>query len=167
MSVFAGRYSARLEGDFVVFHIGMRINKPWKPQTWLPIFAVMPKMLRELDRQPELGLLGYQYAAIPPLGVSVIQWWRSFEQLEAYARNPDAEHLPAWKRFNQRVRASGDVGIYHETYRVRAGEYEAVYGNMPRTGLATVGEHVPAGSTSTAARRIGDRAEDVAPVEGY
>jgi hypothetical protein len=27
--VFQGRYSADLEGDFVVFLIGMRINKPW------------------------------------------------------------------------------------------------------------------------------------------
>ena len=27
--VFQGRCSADLEGDFVVFLIGMRINKPW------------------------------------------------------------------------------------------------------------------------------------------
>ena len=50
---------------------------------------------------------------------------------------------------------------------MRAGEYEAVYGNMPRVGLARAGEHRPAGSTSTAARRIGARAEDEAPVAGY
>jgi Domain of unknown function (DUF4188) len=97
-----------------------------------------------------------------------VQYWRSFEDLERYARRPDAEHLPAWKRFNTRVRNSPAVGIWHETFRVRAGEYEAIYGNMPRVGLAAVGEHVPIGSTSaTAARRIGVRPEDVAPVEGY
>jgi hypothetical protein len=63
------------------------------------------------------------------------------------------------------VRASGDVGIWHETYRVRAGEYEAIYGNMPRVGLAGAGELVPVGSTNdTAARRIGARPDDRAPV---
>ena len=97
-----------------------------------------------------------------------MQYWRSFEDLERYARSSGAHHLPAWRRFNQRVRDSGDVGIWHETYRVRAGEYEAIYGNMPRVGLAAVGEHRPVGSTSaTAAQRIGVRPDDSQPVEGY
>jgi hypothetical protein len=49
---------------------------------------------------------------------------------------------------------------------VRAGEYEAIYGNMPRVGLAAVGEHRPVGTTSTtAARRIGVRPDDTAPLE--
>ncbi len=79
-----------------------------------------------------------------------------------------AEHLPVWREFNRRIRASGDVGIWHETYRVRAGEYEAIYGNMPRVGLAAVGDLVPIGSTSaTAAQRIGARPDDRAPVAGY
>jgi hypothetical protein len=54
------------------------------------------------------------------------------------------------------VRESGDVGIWHETYRVRAGDYECIYGNMPRVGLASAGTHIPVGSTGqSAARRIG------------
>jgi Domain of unknown function (DUF4188) len=97
-----------------------------------------------------------------------VQYWRSFEQLERYARDPQAEHLPAWRAFNRRIRDSGDVGIWHETYRVRAGECEAVYGNMPRVGLAAVGDLVPIGSTTaTAAQRIGARPDDRAPVTGY
>ena len=64
--------------------------------------------------------------------------------------------MPAWKRFNQAVRASGDVGIWHETYKLRAADYECIYGNMPRVGLAAAGVHVPVGSTGqSAARRIG------------
>jgi hypothetical protein len=35
------------------------------------------------------------------------------------------------------LKVSGDVGIWHETYLVPAGRYEAIYGNMPRMGLAT------------------------------
>jgi len=66
------------------------------------------------------------------------------------------------------VRASGDVGIWHETYRVHAGEYECVYGNMPRIGLAVAGEHVPVGSTGqSAARRIGVTTVDEPAVEPY
>jgi hypothetical protein len=162
MSIFQGRHSARIEGDFVVFLIGMRINKPWKVHRWLPVAAAMPKMIRELSRDPESGFLGAR-----PGFLTSVQYWRSFEHLERFARDPGARHLPAWRAFNQQVGRSGDVGIWHETYRVRAGEYEAMYGNMPRIGLGSAAEHVPLGSTSTAARRIGTRPADEPPVAGY
>jgi hypothetical protein len=166
MAVFKGRYSGSLEGDFVVFLIGMRVNKPWKVHRWLPVFLEMPRMLRELKRQPEAGLLGATQGFLST-GPVVVQYWRSFEHLERDARDTDAEHLPAWRRFNRLVRASGDVGIWHETYCVRAGEYETIYGNMPRIGLAQAGEHGALGSTSTAALRSGARDEDQAPLPGY
>src|SRR5215210_4435388 len=84
------------------------------------------------------------------------------EDLEAYARSHDHAHWPAWVAFNKRVRvSSGDVGIWHETYLVRAGEYEAIYGAMPRVGLAAAGRHVPiAHKGHTAARRVGRRDDD-------
>jgi hypothetical protein len=76
--------------------------------------------------------------------------------------------MPAWRRFNQRVRSSGDVGIWHETYRVRAGEYEVVYANMPSIGLAAVGGQTPIGAGgTTAAQRLGLRPDDTPPVAGY
>jgi Domain of unknown function (DUF4188) len=166
MPSFAGRYTGTIEGDFVVFLIGMRVNKPWKVHRWLPVFAAMPKMLEELAEQPDSGFLGATRGFLNG-GPVVVQYWRSFDHLDRYARDPDAEHLPAWRRFNQRVRASGDVGIWHESYRVPAGEYETIYGNMPRVGLAKVGVHRPLGSTSTAALRSSRREEDEAPVAGY
>jgi Domain of unknown function (DUF4188) len=125
MTTFAGRYTGTLEGDFVVFLIGMRINKPLKVHRWGPVALAMPRMLRELERQPEAGLLGASQCFLGG-GPAVVQYWRSFEHLERYARNPEASHLPAWRRFNRLVRGSGDVGIWHETYRVRAGEYESI-----------------------------------------
>jgi hypothetical protein len=166
VGIFPGRHSARIEGDFVVFLIGMRINRPWKVHRWLPVFAAMPRMLRELSRDPQSGFLGATQGLLTT-GPVVVQYWRSFEDLERFARDPGAAHLPAWRAFNKLVRGSGDVGIWHETYRVRAGEYEAIYGNMPRVGLAKVAEHLPLGSTSTAARRIGTRPADEPPVVGY
>jgi hypothetical protein len=166
MPVHPGRYAGTIEGDFVVFVIGMRINRPWKPHRWLPVALAMPKMLRELAAEPESGFLGASQGILNG-GPVVIQYWRSFDHLERYARNPGAAHLPAWREFNERVRGSGDVGIWHETYRVRAGEYETIYGNMPRAGLARAGAHEALGSTSTAAKRIHAREDDQAPVRGY
>jgi len=86
----------------------------------------------------------------------MVQYWRSFADLERFARDRELPHLEPWREFNRAVRASGDVGIWHETYRVRAGEYECIYGNMPRIGLGAAGEHRPVGSTGqSAAKRIG------------
>ena len=165
--VHRGRYTAALDGDFVVFLIGMRINRLWKPHKWLPVFFAMPRMLLRLRKDPDAGLLSFGLAWIK--GPAVVQYWRSFEDLERFARAESEPHLSAWRRFNRAVRASGDVGIWHETYRVRAGEYEGVYANMPRIGLAAAGEHVPVSArTQTAARRVGSDSEAepvVAPYE--
>lgn len=149
------RLTAEIEGDFVVFLIGMRVNKPWKLHKWLPVFMAMPRMLRELEKRPEAGLLGYRNLMGNPLQPAVMQYWRSFEQLEAYARSKDGEHFPAWVKFNKTVSSNGDVGIWHETYKVAAGQYESVYNNMPPYGLGKASKLVSAaGYRTTAAGRI-------------
>jgi hypothetical protein len=72
------------------------------------------------------------------------------------------------RQFNRAVRASGDVGIWHETFKFRAGEYEAVYGNMPVFGLAAASRHLPMGrKADTAAVRIGASTTDTPAVEPY
>jgi len=157
------RMSAEIEGDFVVFVIGMRINKFWKPHKWVPVFLAMPRMLKELEKQPESGFMGSIAS-----GLTQVQYWRSFEHLEAYARSHDHEHWPAWVAFNKRMRESrGDVGIWHETYKVRAGEYEAIYSGMPRQGLGKVGKLVPATGRKESARgRISPDAAEQVVTEG-
>ena len=143
------RMTARLDGEFVVFLIGMRINRYWKIHKWLPVATAMPRMLSELSKKPESGFLGAQmYGGIPPV---IAQYWRSFAHLDAYARDPTAQHFPAWRAFNQRVRSNGDVGIWHETYLVRPGQYETIYNNMPPYGLGRVGRLVPASGSFEAA----------------
>lgn len=151
MTVIPGRYTARIDGDFVVFVIGMRINKLWKVHKWAPVAAAMGPMLKELFTHPEKGLLAVQYGWSGRT-ITLIQHWRSFEQLEAFARDRNDPHLPAWRRFNQRVGGSGDVGIFHETYRVEAGAYETLYSNMPVFGLAAAGEHLPVAKRGETAR---------------
>jgi hypothetical protein len=146
--VIPERLTAHIEGDFVVFLIGMRVNKPWKVHKWLPVFLAMPPMLKELAAHPESGCLG----TIQSFTV-IIQYWRSFEHLEAYARSLDHKHWPAWVAFNKRVGGSrGDVGIWHETYKVRSGEYETVYSGMPPYGLGKAGTLVPASGKKESAR---------------
>jgi hypothetical protein len=146
--VIPNRVTAEIDGDFVVFLIGMRINKPWKIHKWLPVFLAMPRMLKELATRPESGFLGHT------MGLPVIvQYWKSFEHLESYARSKDQLHWPAWVAFNTRVGNSrGDVGIWHETYRVRAGEYETVYSGMPPFGLGKAGRLIPATGGKESAR---------------
>jgi hypothetical protein len=152
--IHPGRFTVEMPDDFVVFLIGMRVNRPLKVKQWLPVATAMPRMLRWLDKHPEAGLLSWHGAWIH--GPAVVQYWRSFDELSRFARAADEPHLPAWKVFNQAIGAGGDVGIWHETYKVRASEYECIYGNMPRVGLAAAGTHVPVGSTGqSAARRIG------------
>ena len=135
---------AELDGDFVVFIIGARINKPWRVWEWLPIVLSMRRMYRELEARdgPE-GMLGYWGGIMGLRSPTFVQYWRSFEELEAYARNPDASHLPVWSRYNSDYVNSGSMGIWHETYLVSAGQYETIYINMPETGMGTAGRLVP------------------------
>src|SRR6185437_6961928 len=89
-SIVPARMTAQLDGDFVVFLIGMRINKWWKFWKWLPVARAMPRMLIELAKQPELGLLHARSVFGFP-NVMVIQYWRSFEQLQTYATARSSE----------------------------------------------------------------------------
>ncbi len=66
------------------------------------------------------------------------------EALEAYAIDKARARAPAWAAFNQAVGSNGDVGIWQRTYRVRTGDYECVYNNMPAFGLARATRAVPA-----------------------
>lgn len=147
------RLTVKMEGDFVVFLIGMRINRLWKIHKWIPVVMSMPKMLIELSKKPESGFMGYQVmGGISPV---IVQYWKSFEHLEAYAKDRDGNHYPAWRAYNQKIKNNGDVGIWHETYKIKAGDYECIYNNMPVYGLGKVGELIPAtGKREHAAYRI-------------
>lgn len=147
------RMTAELQGDFVIFLIGMKINRLWKIHKWLPVASSMSKMLKELSQKPESGFLGFQmYGGMSPV---MIQYWKSFEHLENYAKDRNGYHYPAWKDFNKKIKSNGDVGIWHETYMVRSGEYECIYNNMPKFGLGKIGKLIPAtGKKESAGERM-------------
>ena len=153
--IYPGRYTAQLEGDFVVFLIGMRVNLLLLVHKWLPVVRAMPRMLKELFSHPEMGLLHAQ-TFMSGRTIMLFQHWRTFEQLHAYAHAKDLQHLPAWADFNRKVGGNGSVGVFHETYLVEAGRYECVYVNMPKFGLGKAGEKIPAiGRMQHAKSRLG------------
>jgi hypothetical protein len=147
-----GRWTAEIEGDFVVFLIGARVNRPlraWRAFRDLGGRRGMNHMLDYLTEHPEKGLLGYE-SGFP----TIVQYWRSFEHLENFAKDRDDPHLDAWRNYWRRVGKDDRTGIWHETFLVRAGEYEAIYGNMPPKGLGKASTLIPLAESSTAKSRI-------------
>jgi hypothetical protein len=125
-----------------------------------PVALAMPKMIRELMKHPELGFLGARQA-----GLWLVQYWRSFDHLVAYARNKDAQHFPAWVKFNKKIASNGDVGIWHETYLVKEGQYETLYNNMPPSGFGKFAELIPAtGRYGSAMSRAGKIEQSDLPI---
>jgi hypothetical protein len=164
-----GRFTSNVGGDGVVlFVIGMRVNRVWRLTEGLPVAVAMPRMIIELRRRPVLGLLSPPKTYVSGRVIMVVQYWESFDKLESYARASDAQHLPAWRRFNRAIRDNGSVGIFHETYRVTPGVSESVYVNMPLFGLAGATTAEPASHIgNSAARRMGLRDDDTTPVAPY
>lgn len=131
------RLTAVPEGDFVLFLIGMRINNWFAIHQWLPVFAAMPKMLKELHINRQLGFLSYQMWFSRT--IILVQYWESAEKLIAYSKAKDSAHLPAWKAYNQLAMKSDSVGIWHETYLIDRSKTENIYVNMPPFGFGKVG----------------------------
>ncbi len=169
-TVLEGRHTSDLasRNEVVVFLIGMRINRLWQIWRWLPVLAAMPRMILELAKDPSRGLLGRPRTMVSGRVIMVVQHWNSFADLERYARDPQSQHLPAWRTFNRRFRDNAAVGIFHETYCVPAAGVEAMYVNMPVFGLAAATASVPvAAGRNTAAQRLGVRTGDRSPVEHH
>jgi hypothetical protein len=157
--VLPARMTANMEGDFVVFLIGMRVNKPWKVHKWFPVARAMGPMLKVLSTRKDLGLLGF-HTWVSLTGPLLVQYWRSAEDLDRFARDSSLPHHGPWRRFNRQIGTSGDVGIWHETYLVSAGRYETIYANLPPFGLGLAGDLVPVGRRGeSAAQRRGAAAE--------
>ncbi|MEC8716637.1 MAG: DUF4188 domain-containing protein [Pseudomonadota bacterium] len=151
--IHSARMTAAVDGDIVLFLIGMRLNQPWAVHKWLPVARAMPRMLRELYQNPGLGFVSHEMWFSRTL--ILVQYWRSLDQLMAYASAREAEHLPAWQAFNRAVGTDGSVGIWHETYLSKAGAFESVYANMPPFGLGKVGPLVEAkGPYRSASQRL-------------
>ncbi len=152
--VYPGRWTAVDSGDDVtVFLIGMRFNMLWKVPRWLPVFLAMPRMLAHIGRDPEVGMLGMHLWF--GRTTVMVTYWRSPEHLRRFAADTEAPHLEPWRAYMRDIGASGDVGIWHETYKVAAADREVVYANMPEFGLAkAIGHERIAAGRNTAKQRM-------------
>lgn len=132
------------DGPLAVFLIGMTVNQPLRLRAWLPSMKAMGPMIRELyanqaaaarGEAPDLGFRGAR-TTFGLRGPTVIQYWRSVEDIYAYAHQANLAHRPAWTAFNQRARRNPQaVGIWHETFAVPEGGHESVYRATPTLGL--------------------------------
>lgn len=136
--VIEQKVTAERDEEFVVFHIGMRINALWKIHRWLPILVLAPRLVRELVTDGESGLLESRTVAGPGIRqIGFVQYWESFEALREYARDRNGLHFSAWQDYYRSgTEADAALGIWHETYLVKPENCETVYNNMPTSGLA-------------------------------
>lgn len=149
------RITAQIDGEPVLFLTGMRINHWWRLREWLSVMGAAVAMMRDLERKPEHGLLSQR--AWLGRTIVIVQYWRSYDALEAWARNKGERHVPAWVAFLKRIGLSGRVGIWHETYRITPGNYETIYLNMPSFGLAKATAALPITSRIDSARARMDK----------
>ena len=67
-----------------------------------------------------------------------------------------SKHFPAMLWSSKTMKSSGHIGFWHESFNVRAGEYEGIYVNCPQILLGKAGRVVPAtGQRRTALGRLG------------
>ena len=102
-----GRYTADIDGDFVVFLIGMRLNHPLRIRKWWPVAAAMPKMLKVLSQHPELGCLGFQQWF--GRTTILVQYWRDFDSLDRFAYSSTRPLRPGSPAPPTRPRVPGGV----------------------------------------------------------
>ena len=146
------RVTHAYDGPLALFLIGVRIHQPWKLGVVGQVIRAMPPMIAELERnkaaaakggEESLGYLGSR-STVHGLGTTMIQWWRSVDDIYAYANATPLEHRPAWLAFYRAARTDPSaVTIWHETYAVSAAE--SIYAGPAPFGLAAISGTVPVG----------------------
>ena len=134
--------TARIDHPFVLVLIGLH----WAGWRHWPAMRKARRQLQgllsELEGDPDSGLLAWEHW--PGRSPLWVQYWRSFEHLEKWAREPGGAHREVWTSYLRGPAKKRAVGIWHEAYVVEPGKYEAVYTAMPALGLARVGEALEA-----------------------
>ena len=159
------RLTHAYDGSLAIFLIGLRIHKPWRLGLVSAALAAMPRMIAELEKnkaasargeEESLGYLASRFT-VHLTGVTSIQWWRSTDDIYAYAGAGQREHRPAWLEFYRLAKADPDaVTIWHETYQVTPDGAESLYVGPRPFGLADVAGTVPVGRRGdTARQRLG------------
>jgi Domain of unknown function (DUF4188) len=160
MEIKAGRATANYADDFVVLFIGIRVNYWRRFREWWPVFSSAFAMTKEALALPNTPLLNSNtvWSQSDRRLFFFVQHWRSFDELMEWANDGDLQHNPARKAFFKRTAYNGNVGVWHEAYKVQAGQFEAIYANMPRMSLASVGTYRDLRGSSRGHDRMGNPA---------
>lgn len=150
-TVHVGRFSARLEGPVTVFAIGMRVNRLWAVHRWWKPTINTLRMWRHVQAHGPDGYLG-GYLYVYWRGVGMMQYWQDVDHLLAMAHDATQPHLSAWRQLVAQTGHDQTFGYWHETYSVVPGSVEAIYGSMPRFGLAAATTHEPIRAATESAR---------------
>ena len=155
-TIFPGRFTAKFDEPFVVFIIGMRVNRLLQFSKWIPVAKAMPPMIAELKKHPEMGLLHVEQM-IYWRGVATVQYWRSFDHLHAYAHMREGESsagMGGVQSAGWRQRVGGHLA--RELPGRRAETTSASTRTCRDSALGRAAEHVPVtGRLESARQRIG------------
>jgi hypothetical protein len=100
------------------------------------------------------GLLQSEMFVIGLAHFGVLQYWRSFDDLDSWSRRPP--HSEWWRSAVERMRLKEDLGVYHEAFLVRPSEIESIYLDCGPVGLAAFGTlDEPVGPLTTSRGRLG------------
>ena len=155
------KYTARFDGDFVVFLIGARPNtaNPFNKCT-AEVGKAFQSMVEELENDATLGYLGgdsYIGMNTRKSANFMVQYWRSYEALQKWTHTRMGVHMKVVEKYMKEDRIAGINGIWHETYKIRDGEYETIYANMPPMGLALATSIVPEPKMNNGPGRMAER----------
>ena len=158
------QYAARCDGDFVVFLIGIRPNGA-NPLTkkFNEVGKAFQSMIAELEADPSLGYMGgdmYVGANKRKSATLSVQYWRSYEALQKWTHTRMGVHVKTMIEYNKTDKDDGVNGIWHETYKIKDGEYEGIYGHMPPIGLALATKAVPEPKSNNGPGRMQRREQE-------
>ena len=136
------KFTANAKEPLILFMIGGQVNNLLKIYKWFYIAWNYLAMIRWLNKHPESGYLsGHLYMRVFPFGMMLMSYWRSWDDLEAFARLKDGTHLKTWVRYMHD--ADSSMAIWHETYVIEPGKFEVVYGNTVPYGLSKATGAIP------------------------
>jgi hypothetical protein len=117
--------------------------------------ANLAKAIDRSSREAIAGgaLLHSERFALSRRHFGVLQYWRSFDDLEQWSRRPP--HSEWWRGAVERGRTKQDFGLYHEAFLVPRANIESIYLNCEPVGLSAFGPlGDPVGPMTTSRDRL-------------
>ena len=139
--------------ELCLVRVGIQVRRA---SAWLFARRLRSRIIAESHHAlaEDAGLLCSESFAFSIGHVGFLQYWRGFDEMEAWTHRPP--HSEWWRGAVDRMRVKRDLGIYHEAFLVRAAEIESIYLDCEPTGLGRFGRLAePVGPLTTSRGRLG------------